>query len=144
MSRWVESERSDERAGASLLNLTGLIEQTVSVSETLFGFSKRVRSGTQPDFTPLAHQRGWSPKPLAEGRTEMNAVAAMETQFGKDAFGGATDIDIREILTAGLSAFGIGDPAEFNWHAVVEAVDRLRKHGGLQDAGFGTVCGANW
>ena len=142
MSRWDESERSDEHAWISLLNLSGLIDGTDSVSEALFGFSKRMLSGTQPAFTPLAHQRGWPPNPSAEVRIDMNEVAAMEAQFGKSEFRGATYVDLQEILAADLSALGVSDLAESDWHAVIEAVDRFRKCDRLRNAGFRIVCWA--
>jgi hypothetical protein len=144
MSRWDESDRSDEHAWSSLLNLSGLIDGTDSVSEALFGLSKRLLSGTKPGFSPLAHQRGWPPNPSAEVRSDMNEVAAMEAQVGKSEFCGATYIDLHKILAADLSALGVTDLAESDWHAVFEAVENFRKCDRLPNAGFRIVCWATW
>lgn len=144
MSRRDESERSDEHAWNSLLNLSGLIDGTDSVSEAMFGFSKRLLSVTKPGFTPLAHQRGWPPNPSAEVRSDMDIVAAMEAQFGRGEFCGATYIDLHEILAADLSALGVGDLAESDWHAVFEAIENFRKCDRLRNAGFRIACWATW
>lgn len=73
----------------------------------------------------------------------MNEVAPMETQFGKGEFRGATHI-LQEIPAADLSALGFSNFAESDWHAVIEAVDRLRKRDRLRNAGFRIVCWATW
>lgn len=127
---WVEvtwctdEEQAEDYAWQSLLNLSVLIQVNVSVSEQLFGLSKRCTAG-EITIQSLAAQRGVPANPSWQVKREIEEIREHEQQHGPGVHGGYTYATWQEIKLAldNISALDQSD-----WQIVFDLVRLLEQN----------------
>jgi hypothetical protein len=123
VSRFNESELTEEYAWQALLNVAAYIDVADEVTEILFGYSRRILRG-EYQVTAVAKDRGLPTNPSDQVKAQIDQIQRLEKEYGKGEFFGYTHVYLNELKQIDWQQWKI---AEINsdWFTLFSLLDKL-------------------